>query len=295
MSGKFGSRTMSPCGVDLAEGEQRHRGARVDQRLDARRVGGGRLVVDVDLAALQGQADRPAALEPEDGVDVGTEQVERHEGGEVEPGGADAAELQRRGAVDQVLGAVDAGARAAVDHGAGAVGQHRGEVVEVVPHLGAAEQPRNDARRRADQQVRAVGLGARDEAVGAGDALATGVVDRCEAWLTGKCAGESLADEPGPGIGSTALRERDDDLDGLAGEVPVAGGGGPAQQPAAEDRRQDGQDAEDRHDRGGRPPVGRWWVGVRRGRGGRAQGCVLRHRLTSLCRRPGNGRGRRRD
>ena len=227
----------------------------------------------------------------QDGVDVGIEQVERHEGGEVEPGGADAAELERRGAVHQILGAVDAGAGAGVDHGAGAVGQHRGELVEVVLHLGAAEQPRNDARRRADQQVRAVGLGARDEAVGAGDALAAGVVDRRETRLTGKRAGESLADEPGPGIGSTALREGDDDLDGLAGEVPVAGGGGPAQQPAAEDRRQDGQDAEDRHDRGA----------VRRSGGGGSAFAVvvvvvLRDAFSGIgsppcAGDPGNGRG----
>ena len=260
MSGKFGSRTMFPVGVDLAEGEQRHRRARVDQRLHAGRISRRGLVVDVDLAALQGQPDRPAALEAEDRVDVGAEQVERDERGEVEAGGADAAELQRRGAVHQVLGPVDAGSGAGVDHGTRAVGQHRGEVVEVVLHLGAAEQPRDDAGGRADQQVGAVGLGGRDEAVGSGDTFTAGVVDRGEARLAGKRASQALAHEPGPGVGPAALGERDDDLDGLAGEVPVTGGRGPAQQPAAEDGSRDGQDAEDRHDRDRRPPVRRWRV-----------------------------------
>ena len=88
MSGKLGSRTTSPGFVDLAEGEQRNRGAVLDHRLDRRPVRRRGLVVDVDLAALQGEVDRAAALEPEGRVDVGVEQVEGQQGREVQAGRA---------------------------------------------------------------------------------------------------------------------------------------------------------------------------------------------------------------
>src|SRR6478735_12064224 len=51
--------------VDLAEGEERHGRAVLDERLDRGAVRRRGLVVDVDLAALQREVDRAAALEAE--------------------------------------------------------------------------------------------------------------------------------------------------------------------------------------------------------------------------------------
>ena len=242
------SRRADPC-------HQRHRGAVLDHRRDGRTPRRGGLVVEVDLTALDGQVHRAAALESER-LDVRPDQVERDQGRQVQSGGADPPEAQRRLPVDELGRDLHPGRGAGVNHATGAVREHRGEGAEVVGDLGPLQDPRHDARRSADQHLRAVRLRRCDEAVGADDALAAGVVDRREARLAGYGVGEALADEARPRVGPSAFGERDDDLHGLPREVAVTGGGCAVQQATAERGRGQREHQEDRHQCDGDRRVG---------------------------------------
>ncbi|XVX19250.1 hypothetical protein ACQP1U_13125 [Actinomycetota bacterium] len=272
--------------VELAEGEERDGRLVLDQRCDRGVVGRGRGVVEVDLAALEGQVDRAPALEAEDRVDVHVDQVEGQQGGQVQTRRGDAAELQRLRAVDRILDRRDACAAAGVDDTAGAVGQDRLQLGEVVADGRLLEQIGHDRGGGADEHLGAVVGGGGHEVVGARDALATGLVDGREARLAGDGPRQLGADEAGPRVGAPALGERDEHLDGLAGVVAVGGGGGRVEQPAGEQRAGQAECREPADDGERGPVVGRWWLRVLRV----GHGQFLGHGASPLTFGAGSGR-----
>jgi hypothetical protein len=129
--------------IELSEGHQNRCLAFLGDAFDGGPVGGRGLVVQIDFAALQGQIDRAPAFEAEGGGDVGFKQIEGHQGGDVQAGGADAAELEGLIPVDEVADALDACFGAGIDDASGAVDHHGFKVLEGVLHRRAPEDPRH--------------------------------------------------------------------------------------------------------------------------------------------------------